>query len=518
MPSRGDERRLATVLFIDIVGSTSVASDLGDARWRGLLSRFRGIVRDQLKREGGREQNFTGDGFLATFAEPARAVRAAEGIAQGVRELGIEVRSGVHTGEIETIEGHVGGLGVHVGARVMSVAGPGEVLVTSTVKDLVVGSPFAFEPFAVHELKGVPGTWQLYALAEVGGEPVPRPMNAADAVARLTAIGPDREGRRRGRWMVAAAVVAAVAVVVVAIVITAGGSNPITMVKIDPKTGTISKTLDDRYYSLHTQNSLWTQNGTIWQGTPTEVVGRDPVTGAVRTTLPLGGGIENGTFALGFGWAATPKSVGVSRVEEVDLVSGKVVATVDVPGPIVSMAGGDGAVWTVTRGGSLARIDPLHVKNVKVWNTSATAAGVLVPEAGYVWICDCDHGRIVQFDPNAGRERRVLTLPEHGYIVGVASPKTDEVWVLDPSGSTLTPLDPTTGKPGQPLGLGGNPVEASIAFGAIWVAAGANVYEIDLKTLHQRVIGMPDPVFAGSITADESSGVIWVANCGCPRS
>jgi streptogramin lyase len=228
--------------------------------------------------------------------------------------------------------------------------------------------------------------------------------------------------------------------------------------------------------------------------------------------------IENGTFALGFGWSATPKSAGISTVEKVDLVSGKVVATVDVPGPVVSMAGGDGALWTVTRGGALARIDPVNMKHVTVWRTSATAAGVLVPEAGYVWICDCDHGRIVQFDPAVGREVRVLTLPEHGYIVGVTSPKSDTVWVLDPTGSTLTPLDPTTGKRGQPLGVGGNPVEANIAFGSIWVAAGANVYQIDLKTLHQRVIRMPDPVFAGSITADESDGAVWVANCGCPRS
>jgi class 3 adenylate cyclase len=108
MPRRRGGRRLATVLFLDIVGSTSVASEMGDARWRGLLSRFRNVVRARLKAEGGREESFTGDGFLATFAEPARAVRAAEGIVEDVRSLGIEVRVGVHTGEIETIDGHAG--------------------------------------------------------------------------------------------------------------------------------------------------------------------------------------------------------------------------------------------------------------------------------------------------------------------------------------------------------------------------------------------------------------------------
>jgi streptogramin lyase len=123
----------------------------------------------------------------------------------------------------------------------------------------------------------------------------------------------------------------------------------------------------------------------------------------------------------------------------------------------------------------------------------------------------------VQFDPRTGRESRVLDLPEHGLIVNVAAPTTDTVWILDPQGSTLTPLDPKTGEPGQPIGLGGNPVQATIAFGSIWVAAGADVYQVDLNTLHKTTIPIPDPAYAGSITADPKSGTIWVANCGCPR-
>ena len=261
---------------------------------------------------------------------------------------------------------------------------------------------------------------------------------------------------------------------------------------------------------------MWDQNGTIWQATATQVVGRDPVTGTVRIPLSLDPEIENGTFGLGFGWASTPKTDGTSTVEKVDLVSGSVVARVDVPGPVRSMATGDGSLWTVTEAGVLARVDP-NLQHVKVWQTSATAAGALVPEAGYVWICDCDHGRIVQFDPRTGRESRVLDLPEHGLIVSVATPTTDTVWVLDPQGSTLTQLDPKTGEAEQPIGLGGNPVQATIAFGSIWIAAGADVYQVDLNTLHQTTIPIPDPAYAGSITADPESRTIWVANCGCPR-
>jgi class 3 adenylate cyclase/streptogramin lyase len=517
MPRREGKRRLATILFIDIVGSTSIASELGDAGWRALLIRFGAVVRGRLKAEGGREENFTGDGFLATFDHPAQAVRAAEGMVEDVRSIGIEIRAGVHTGEIETIDGHIGGVGVHACARVMSLAGVSQVLVTATVKDLVVGAPFRFREEGVHELRGVPGKWALYALEEVGDRPVPGPIDATEAAEARTVTASNVRTARRRRWLVVAgALIAVAAVVAAAVVVTSRKPPTITMIQIDP-TGQITKTIADGYFSQHHQDSLWDQSGTIWQGTSTQVVGRDPVTGAVKLTLGLDSEIENGTFGLGFGWASVPKTNDTSSIEKVDLVSGQVVASVDVPGPVRSMATDDRSLWTVTEGGVLARIDPAHMQDVKEWNTSATAAGALVPAAGYVWICDCEHGRIVQFDPRTGRETRVIPLPEHGLIVNVAEGGTDTVWVLDPQGSTLTRLDPKTGAAQQPIGLGGNPVQATIAFGAIWVAAGANVYRIDEKTLRQTTIPIPDPAFAGSIAADADSQTIWVANCGCPR-
>jgi class 3 adenylate cyclase len=156
-------RRLATVLFLDIVGSTALASELGDARWRELLTRFRRIVREELKRHGGREQDTAGDGFFATFDGPARAVRCALSASQAVRALGIEIRAGVHTGECEVIGTKLGGVAVHIGARVASLAGPGEVLVSNTVKDLVAGSGPSFDPRGSHALKGIPGEWPIFA-------------------------------------------------------------------------------------------------------------------------------------------------------------------------------------------------------------------------------------------------------------------------------------------------------------------------------------------------------------------
>jgi class 3 adenylate cyclase len=162
---REPDRMLATVLFTDICGSTERAAQIGDSRWRALLERHDELFRRNLERHRGREIKQTGDGFLATFDGPARAIRCAASIANQVKDLGIEVRTGLHTGECEVMNGDVGGLAVHIGARVMGAAGPGEVLVSSTVKDLVVGSGIEFEDRGTQELKGVPGDWRLFAVA-----------------------------------------------------------------------------------------------------------------------------------------------------------------------------------------------------------------------------------------------------------------------------------------------------------------------------------------------------------------
>lgn len=154
------DRVLATVMFTDIVGSTERAAEIGDHRWKQLLEAHQARVRGQLARYRGREIDTAGDGFLATFDGPARAVRCAMAIAK--RHLGLEIRAGLHTGEVEMVGEKVGGIAVHVGARVADLAQPGEVLVSSTVKDLVAGSGLAFEDAGEHELKGVPDRWRLY--------------------------------------------------------------------------------------------------------------------------------------------------------------------------------------------------------------------------------------------------------------------------------------------------------------------------------------------------------------------
>jgi class 3 adenylate cyclase len=159
------DRVLSTVLFTDIVDSTRQAADIGDSAWRALIRRHDDIVRSQVQHFGGREIDRTGDGFLSAFDSPARAIRCAQAICTAMHSIGVRVRAGVHAGEFEVIGQHLGGIGVHIGARISALAGPDEVLVSQTVKDAVIGSGLTFDDHGNHELKGAPGQWRLYAVA-----------------------------------------------------------------------------------------------------------------------------------------------------------------------------------------------------------------------------------------------------------------------------------------------------------------------------------------------------------------
>jgi class 3 adenylate cyclase len=162
------ERVLTTVLFTDIVDSTRHAGEVGDRRWRELIEAHHAAVRRELARFRGTEVDTAGDGFFATFDGPARAIRCAGAIIEAVRTIGLEIRAGVHTGEVERTDGRIAGMAVHVGARVAALGGAGQVLASGTVHDLVAGSGIAFADQGLHELKGVPGSWRVYEVTDTG--------------------------------------------------------------------------------------------------------------------------------------------------------------------------------------------------------------------------------------------------------------------------------------------------------------------------------------------------------------
>jgi class 3 adenylate cyclase len=158
------DRVLATILFTDIVGSTALAARLGDRKWGDLLERHNALVRRQLERFRGEELDTAGDGFVASFDGPARGIRCAAAIAESVSALGLSIRAGLHTGEAELVDGKLAGIAVHIAARIAALAEADEVLVSNTVKDLVIGSRMSFAERGAYELKGVPGAWSLFAV------------------------------------------------------------------------------------------------------------------------------------------------------------------------------------------------------------------------------------------------------------------------------------------------------------------------------------------------------------------
>src|SRR5437016_4736492 len=180
------ESVLTTVLFTDIVGSSELAAEVGDRRWKVLLSRHNALVRRELRRFGGRELDTAGDGFFASFDNPGNAIRCAASIVRSVQDLGIEVRSGLHLGQAEIVGRKLAGAAVHIGARTMALAGPAEVLVTGGLKDVLPPADFTFEDRGSHVLKGVPGEWGLFRVAAID-RPLPGPLEPEVAAARRAA-------------------------------------------------------------------------------------------------------------------------------------------------------------------------------------------------------------------------------------------------------------------------------------------------------------------------------------------
>jgi class 3 adenylate cyclase len=407
-------RRVATVLFVDIVGSTKLASELGDEGWRQVLARFRQVVRAELKRWRGREQDTAGDGFYATFGEPARALRAAAAIVAAVQELGLDIRVGLHTGECEQIDGKLTGIAVHIGARLMAVAQAAEVLATRTTRDLVVGSDAGFEEAGTHELKGVDGTWLLYRLVSVA-ERLPGPLDPDVAAERLAEVVGGRRHRRR--WPIVA-VAAAIAAAIAA--------------------------------------------------------------------------------ALAFGAFGSGGKQGTASLLRID--------------PTGALAVGGGAVWALEGDATLVRIDPATNRVSGRFATGAVETSILIPAAGYIWICECVTHEVLRFDPRTRATKTFHFTQQPWYLASISEHKRQTLWLLDGRDATLTRLNPKTGRTGPPLGLAGNPTEAVIAHGSIWVAAGKIVDRVVLSSGVRTAIQLPKGTHATGIAVDPVSDAVWVDN------
>lgn len=513
--------------FIDIVGSTALATDLGDARWHELLTRFRRLVRGELKRFGGREQDTAGDGFFATFMEPAQALRAAVAIAAAVQELGVDVRTGIHTGEIEEVDGNVGGIAVHVAARVMGLAGAAEVLVTSTVRDLVSGSDATFEDRGLHELKGVEGSRHVFSLTAVEMR-LPQPLSPEEAAERLAHVVPVKVSRRaRVVLAVAGAIVLVAAVAGGVLALRGGAANErVDLIQLDARSGHITQTVHGR--SLDHNPTLWFNEGTIWQmkgASKARLVARDAASGESRVSIPLGVNPCDCKIAFGFGsvWLAQNKistkgaSAGTLRweIQRIDELSGRRLTTVLLPPDAVfgAIATGNGSVWVLQTDGMLDRIDPSGNRITARYNTRAIETDILEVVGGYVWICECEFNQVRRFDART-RTARTFKIAENAFIVPVVASK---VTLFDPGNGTVTVMDPQTGHEQSPVGLAGQPQAAAVLDGIAWIAAGPVVDRVNITTGKKSEIDMPKGVWAAGIAADPATHTLWVKS-GRPQN
>jgi class 3 adenylate cyclase/streptogramin lyase len=514
------ERRLLTVLFTDIVGSTDLAVEMGDARWRELVARHHGLVRGALKRFGGREIDTAGDGFFATFDRPAQAIRCAAAIVETVRRLGIEIRAGLHLGEVEVAGKNVGGVAVHTGARVLAAANPGEVLVTATLRELVSGSGLAFADRGQHTLKGVPGTWQLYELEAVDGrplDPIPDPPAAAERRAAIAAPTLLRRSR-------VPAAIAGVALVLLALLLLIFlDADPPTR-RLDPTEPPLGSVLEvDPLGTIHhvTRDVVLSHGG----GNPKIVVGEggiwvrssslvhlDPGTGRpdearlLQTTgnpradrgveagyrsIWVGGGLVGGDHALLWRWnPATGEQ----------LADTKIPSNVEVN----DVALGGGAVWVTFADGRLVKLDP-DTREVLAQTRAAQLLDGVIFGGGGVWVIDLTDGELTRVDPRTLRRDDPIGFT--GSVLGMAA-DDEHVWLLETSGDDVIPVS-AGGIVGDPISVGGDPSGIAVGLGSVWVCdEGGDVYEIDPLTKETKVIHVGGHLTA--IAVDEHAGMLWL--------
>lgn len=489
MQRREGPRRLVAILFTDIVGSTEIATEVGDARWRPILARHHAIVRDRLKRAGGHLEDTAGDGVFASFASPADAIRCAASLIDAIRAIGIEIRAGVHFGEVETVGGKLAGIGVHTGARVMSAAGAGEVLVSASTRDLVAGGPFTFVDRGEHHLKGLDEPVRLYALSAVNGEPLGQPLDTEEARRRRDAVV--AVGSHRGRW-IAAAVAAVLVIAAAAVLFTTGKDHPAAASRGGPVLLRVDPTSRDVTTIAHL-DTLDVECGTfdpvlavgadkVWAGFHPGLMSVDPATGGRGPTIAIP---RADACSFGFTharewklWLATDH-----RFSEIDPSDGGTVhsATLEpfagVGIPHVDLAISDGALW-VAGNHDIVEIDPetFHQTDHRL----AISVDLIEFGDGALFGLDQIGGYLYRLNPvNLAVEKRVNVSVDLPVLrVGEGS-----VWLLDAQTGVLQrfaeddlrALGSTTTAPGTG--------EMAIGLGAVWLpSANGTLYRFDTTT------------------------------------
>jgi class 3 adenylate cyclase/streptogramin lyase len=515
MQRRTSGSGLGAVLFTDIVGSTAIAAEMGNTRWVELVARHHRIVRRQIGRFGGREIDTAGDGFFVTFERPADAIRCAVAATEAVRELGIEIRAGVSFGELETAGRKPGGLVVNTAARVMSVGGPGEVLVPSSVREIVSGTGITFAEHGVHRLKGLDGEFRLSSVTGVDGAEVPPPLEEEQAAERRRDIFPARAKRTA---LIAGLGAGVLAVVAVAWLLLGGeptepsqGSGPLrhSVVSIDPETGRVLSSIfvgDAGYWESNlafVDHPIAAGEGGVWLVRPPSLLHVDPLHEDIRSRIDIGVATSQ-TVAVGFDaiWVLSDRTLyrvhpGTDEAEPfLVLPSASGITT-------YTLAVGDD-LWVADSDGTLIRMDP--ATEARDQAETDLSVGGLTTTRNAVWVGDAISGELTRVDPESLRTEGP-PIPVAGSADQIAH-VGNEVWVLDQRTGTVTRADADSRRVGRPIRVGDDPSDIGVGLGAVWVADhGGSVYRVDAVTLDVQEFPIGADVLG--VAVDETTDAVW---------
>ncbi len=511
------KRFLATVLFTDIVGSTDLAAELGDRRWRELIARHHALIRRELKRFGGREIDTAGDGFFATFPAPAEGIRCACEASDAVHRLGIDIRASLHVGECEQMGKKVGGIAVHTAARVLSATGAGEVFVTATSKDLVGGSDISFEDRGVHQLKGVPGEWRLFAVDQVDGRVRPGPLEKeAAAQLRASIVPPPMLKRRRFPIAVGAGVLIVAGAVSTFLLTRSGGSVvPAirTVAEIPAGRDSFSRAID--LASAPTgvaagEGSVWVINQSSGTAQRIDPDAADPIAATESTGgPPTGIAVGEGAAWITTGFGTVPGTGGAGgELYKFDPRTDHVTSAVPLPGG-KALAVGDGFVWVADDvNDRVLRIDPKTGHSGLIPVGSQPVAIAIEPgENSPVWVANAVDATVSRIDP---RTERVASFDVGGHPSGIAVDSRGGVWVTSSIDNTITRLDATGHTVATIGGIPKGPTPIAVSNEGVWVGGSLShsIARIDPRT--NKVVEVLTVSGTPTGIAVDSQDDVWV--------
>jgi class 3 adenylate cyclase len=508
---RGDKRGLVTLLFTDIVGSSEVASELGDQRWHKLQALHHAAVRTQIKRYGGHEVDTAGDGFFITFSSPARGVRCAFAIVRELRDLGLDVRAGLHIGEAQLAGEKVGGIAVTTAARVSAAAGPEQVFATDTIAHLVAGSGLEFTDLGSRELKGVPGRWELFSLDAVDGESIGPPLDPEDARDRRSEAAPppaERTDRRTRRLSVAAGAV------IVSIVI--------AVVLADRRTSTAPPSSKNGAGASESSNSSQATLGKILAGTNSF----EPVVQFGQTT-------QTGSIVVldGFAWVASSPGefngpLTADHLSKIRLSDGTIPFVRRFKGGCGSVSSclvaSDGVIWMVGLdqrglilrgvGADVNRVtfNPRLIERFPQKPGQFAHVAGLVDGGGYLWAAIAGSQTLDRIDPSGVQP--VMKIKIDGSIDGLAFGE-GALWTIDHFAGTLTSIDPATNRPSRPIPLQGSPSSVAVGSGYVWVTDDTGNLLLRVDPNGSQGLGVV-PVGRQPVAIAVGGNSVWVGNAG----